>query len=124
MAENISAAAFIERMMKLADSAGGAPIATNAPQLVAHLNAFEPTRKALAFIIGVERAKISRTNTLENGVPCITALQLLERMAHVAMERTPPDLTGAEAKQMLIGELAHLSQAALGRVPIVPAEPA
>lgn len=119
MAENITPEEFSDRMRAFGFRAGAYPISDNAKSLADHLNAFEPTRKALAYLLGVERAKRRlEMNTLDNGVPCLTALQILERIAFVVQERPLPDLTAAEANTLLLGELTHLANVAMGRAAI------
>ena len=88
-------------MAQFADNASSVPITSNAAALLTHLDAFMPTRKAMAYILGVERAKVPAANVLDNGVPCVTALQILERLAHIVMEPQPPaDLSPAEVDRL------------------------
>lgn len=51
-------------------------------------------------------------------VPHVTALQILERITFVVQERLLPDLTAAEANTLLLGELTHLANMAMGRAAI------
>lgn len=83
MAENIGPDEFAARMGAFARHAPSSAIASNASALAGHLNSFEPTRKALAYLLGEERAKRPTTTVLDNGVPCLTALHILERITFV-----------------------------------------
>ncbi|MCC7347526.1 MAG: hypothetical protein IT538_09025 [Variibacter sp.] len=120
MAENITAKEFVGRMEAFALAAPGSAMPAHflADALHEHINAFEPTRKALAYLLGVERQNRPQTNVLENGAPCLTALQILERITFVVKECPVPDLTSAEANTLLLGELAHLANVAMGRAAI------
>lgn len=121
MAENITVDEFMDRMRILANAPGSnpsIPTISMAAALGAHLNAFEPTRKALAYLLGVERQKRPESTVLDNGVPCLTALQILERITFVVQERPLPDLTAAEANTLLLGELTHIANVAMGRAAI------
>jgi hypothetical protein len=123
MAENIDAEEFAGRMRLLASQASITAMVDRAAHMVETLNAFEPTRKALAYILGQERAKIPAANTIENGVPSITALQLLERLAFLTVAASR--VSHSDPSIAALEEVAHLSQVAFGRAPIVPpkAEP-
>lgn len=119
MAENITAEEFSDRMRAFGFRAGAYPISDNAGSLTDHLNAFEPTRKALAYLLAVDRQNRPQTNVLENGVPCLTALQILERITFVVKEPAQAaDLTGEEVRILILGELAHLANVAMGRAAI------
>lgn len=119
MAENITATEFMDRMRAFALRASAYPISANADTLVDHLNAFEPTRKALAYLLGADRQNRPQTNVLENGVPCLTALQILERITFVVGSGEVGETTERTRERLaILGELVHLANVAMGRAEI------
>jgi len=121
MAENITAKEFVGRMEAFALAAPGSAMPAHflADALNEHLNAFEPTRKALAYLLGVERQNRPQTNVLENGVPCLTALQILERITFVVGSGEVGETTERTRERLaILGELVHLANVAMGRAEI------
>lgn len=119
MAENITAEEFAGRMASLSRRASSTPVAGNVDSLVDHLNAFEPTRKALAYLLAVDRQNRPQMNVLENGVPCLTALQILERITFVVGSGEVGETTERTRERLaFLGELAHLANVAMGRAAI------
>ena len=121
MAENITAKEFVGRMEAFALAAPGSAMPAHflADALHEHINAFEPTRKALAYLLGVERQNRPQTNVLENGAPCLTALQILERITYVVHEPSrDAQLTAEEMRLVILNELTHLANVAMGRAAI------
>lgn len=127
MAESITASEFIDRMSMLAQAAQGTkhPVASIATALHEHLNAFEPTREALAHIIVGLAPYFHRPTSPPKGEvtdrpePVITALQLLERVAAVIESAEVGEtVEAARTRLAILAELAHLAGVALGRAQI------